>query len=164
MEIVDYDESLHLSPLVTIAHRMRLSERAYPPKEFCGESREDVHTWLSDCHAEQRWVAFHDGSVLGHIALTEPEDYLNAFLESYAISHEYMEISKFFVNSDYRKSGVGSLLFSQALEYATKPKALAVLQGSYAARDFYVNHGMIELGQFDGISGVNHVFIESKKY
>ena len=40
--------------------------------------------------------------------------------------------------------------------------ALAVLNGSLAAREFYVHHGMTELGIYHGRSGINHIFLENR--
>lgn len=162
LKIRNYDRKQHLPHLALVAHGMRQSERAYPPPEFCGESIEDVTYWVDDCYSANRWVATYEESIIGHISLTEPESYLTDFLQSYSVDGAHDEISKFFVHPDCRKFGAGSLLFSHALAASAKPKALAVLEGSYAARAFYEHHGMVELGQFDGISGINHVFVEAR--
>lgn len=162
MEIVAYSESLHLQELTEIVHGMRHSERAYPPREDCGETVEDVEAWLRGSTAFARWVAVHEGKVVGHIALQEPDDYLKTFLTEHEITGKQSEISKFFVSPDCRKLGAGRLLFSHAVESSDHQVALAVLNGSLAAREFYVHHGMTELGIYHGKSGINHIFLENR--
>ncbi len=160
MEVVNYDERLHLEELTNVAYLMRHSETAYPPHEFCGESKPEVNEWLKNCHSHTRWVAVNDNKVIGHISLAKPEDYLSKFLHEHSFHSEFDEVSKFFVHPEYRKTGAGRLLFAHALASSPIPKALAVLAGSIAARKFYVHHGMTEIGIYHGISGVNHIFGE----
>lgn len=162
MKIVTYVEELHLPELSAIAHRMRNSERAYPPREDCGESLPEVEDWLRKSEALFRWVAIQEDKVVGHISLQHPEVYLRAFIESCGIIGGHFEISKFFVSPDCRKSGAGRLLFAHAVKSSSTPSALAVLDGSHAARTFYSHHGMEELGIYHGRSGVNHIFVDKQ--
>ena len=164
-KLVAYSASEHLSDLVDLLEKLQLVDDSYPPRVGEKLSRNQIERWFEQGPDIERWVAMRSGAVVGHIAVCSLHDYLRSFLDcsrSEKINPRiFCEITQFFVSPTSQRSGVGELLFEAALKYAQSARlspVLAVIEGSLAARRFYVDHGLTELGAFVGIHGTNYVF------
>lgn len=164
-ELVAYSESEHLYDLVGLVEELQLVDDSYPPRVGGKLSRGQIESWFEQGPEIERWVAMRNGAVVGHIAICPLHDYLRSFLDSSPSEvinpRVFCEITQFFVGPTSQRSGVGGLLFEAALTYARSARLspmLAVIEGSVAARRFYVDHGLTELGAFTGIHGTNYVF------
>lgn len=123
--------------------------------------------WLLEESGGERWVANVDGKVAGHVQLVPLHAYLASRLE--VLNHEHsraadmLEVVKLFVDPLRAGHGIGTALLSRARAAAWaqgKQPILAVLASSGRAIGFYERAGLRLLGSFDGIHGVNFVFVD----
>lgn len=164
--IVEFSRQHHLEQTVDVLLLVRKSDPGYPPPLDADLRRESMAGWLLGDEMLARWVAVVDERVVGHIQVTKPHGYLRTVLQEAAPQpvpdSGLVEIGKFFVNPSCQESGIGSLLFEQAISYIQnrgKTAVLAVLPASIKALEFYVRKGMRLCGSFNGVHGENLVFI-----
>lgn len=155
----------HLDPVLDVLLKVAADDRAYPPAD-AGATRASLTAWLLDGPCTGRWVVLADGRVAGHIMTAPTHDYLTRALTDLGYASRspegICEVGRFFTDPDLRGLGLGSALFRTACDAAEETghqPALAVLDGSHAARSFYAGHGMEEVGPFVGVHGLNHVFV-----
>lgn len=165
IEAVLFDRDEHLEAVLDVLVRVRATDAAYPPAD-AGNTRESLRAWLLEGPVHGRWTVLADGTAAGHIMTSPPHDYLLRSLADFGYTSKategIMEIGRFFTDPEKRGLGLGSELFTAACEAAEETghqPALAVLDGSRAARVFYAGNGMQELGSFVGVHGLNHVLV-----
>lgn len=162
-------QKYHTSSAVSGLLRVRESDSTYPPPHDAAATVEDFTSWLFNDEPIFRLVALDGDTVAGHISAVPAHDYLLNYCASQSYSSSapngLAEISKFFVEPDYQKHGVGDLLFARAFDVLREQNyqpALAVISTSTKAIRFYRRHDMLELGNFNGIHGKNFVFVDSQ--
>lgn len=167
VKVVRFDPQKHLTQTASVLLRMRRVDPTYPPPIDAESNLDSLTQWLLSDPPTHRWVALKDGVAVGHIAVALPHEYLNTFFADRSITSTaqtgFREISKFFVDPYQQKNGIGTLLFDTALHFVNSESGqsvLAVVDSSTAAKKFYARAGLREVGTFEGIHGVNHVFID----
>jgi GNAT superfamily N-acetyltransferase len=166
VELEPFNATEHLGGAAEVLHRVRAATKTYPPPVDADDTPASFSAWLDDGEDYLgRWVAVREGRVIGHVSVVEPHDYILRFLGTLDVGtvrrRGLVEITKFFVDPDVQRGGVGSRLFARALDFATGSEltpVLAVVSTSTDARRFYGREGMTEVGQFEGRHGTNHVF------
>lgn len=160
----------HLDDTVRVLLRVRAADPNYPSPVDASPNGSSFTEWLMSGKVIGRWVALLGGRVVGHVALTEPHDYLAQFLAGTAYaglrSKDLCEVSKLFVDPDSQRSGVGGALLSHMFEVARsldRVLALAVVSTSDSALRLYSQSALQDIGTFQGIHGTNHVFIDTKQ-
>lgn len=162
----DYVEMTHGRRTLEVLQRVRAADPTYPPSD-AGSTGSDLRDWLLSEPGLGRWVVVVDREVAGHVQLTPPHDYLIEQLASFG-HHPmgdagYAEIAKLFVDPLVQRRGVGAVLLAaaRAASWASgRQPALAVVSTSAAATRMYVHEGMVEIGEFDGIHGINRVMVD----
>jgi ribosomal protein S18 acetylase RimI-like enzyme len=102
--------------------------------------------------------------VLGYVQLTEPHDYIVRHFGPTVVPSSLAEVGKLFVATPAHGRGVGEQLLAQARRAAAADRrrpVLAVLPGSEAAVRLYRRAGLLDLGTFVGVHGVNLVLGDS---
>lgn len=165
IQIVDFQDT-HMDSAVSGLLKVRKSDPTYPPPQDVDNTAKDFQQWILNDEPIFRLVALDGNVVAGHISAVPAHDYLLNYCatQNYATSaiNGFGEISKFFVNPDYQKHGVGDALFQEALSLLKEREfhpALAVISTSVKAIRFYRKHGLLELGSFNGFHGKNFVFV-----
>lgn len=161
VRVIEYRQE-HLQDLLSLVSRVNKADSAYPPKGSIHVQNEDWESWLFDDSVMCRIVAVKDDRVVGHIVLEPAHEYITQRLRSN--TNSYLEIGQFFVDPAIQKAGIGNALFQSALEISRgleRKICLVVLDGSDAAKRFYVHHGLIENERFIGRDGVNTIFLEN---
>lgn len=161
VRIIEYRQE-HLQDLLSLVSRVNKEDPAYPPQGSIHVQNEDWESWLFEDSVTSRTVAMKDDRVIGHIVLEPAHDYITQRLSH--IANFYLEIGQFFVDPAIQKAGIGHKLFQSALETSRgfeRKICLVVLDGSDAAKRFYVHHGLIENERFIGRDGVNTIFLEN---
>lgn len=160
IRITEYRQE-HLQGLLSLVTRINEANSAYPPPGSIHVQNEDWESWLFEDSVTVRLVAMKDQRIVGHIVLEPVNDYITQRLET--SSDNYLEIGQFFVDPSIQKAGIGNELFQSVLEISQRLESkisLVVLDGSDAAKRFYVHHGLREVSKFNGRDGVNTIFVE----
>lgn len=135
----------------------------YPPPE-AGRTSGELRAWLDASESWVRWVVDIDGRAAGHVLLGEPHAYLHAPGDTWSEDPRIgAEVGRLFVAPGAAGTGAGAALLGTALEWARSHDlvaGLAVIDGSTSAQRLYVRSGMRLVRSFDGIHGLNHVFID----
>jgi len=167
VKIEPFDISRHLEPLVKILELVHAVDDNYPPSQDVENTSESFTKWLLRGGDLGRWVSTLGNTVLGHVSLSTPAEYLEPFFSKGIYSGPFpdhiAEISKLFVDPNYRSHGVGSLLLSCAKREAWlqgRRPALAVVLESKNAIRLYRRDGMENVGEFEGIHGTNFVYVD----
>jgi GNAT superfamily N-acetyltransferase len=161
--VQDYDEQLHRTGAVRALADVRRAGDAYPPRRDTGDSPAELADWLFLEPVSARWVAVLDGDVVGHVCLSPAHDYLARRLVPRAAPVELLEVGKLYVAPQARGLDLGGRLLDAALTRAADERALsvlAVLPTSAAAVGLYRERGLVEVGRFDGVHGMNLVFVD----
>ena len=163
--------STHLLKTVDLLLEVRNVDGTYPPAVDAENTVSGFSRWLMSEETVGRWVALMDGDVAGHISLTPAHGYLTQSLDDLGYvgieGRSFCEVSKFFVDPQVQRQGVGAKLFDYAIEQGWAlglQPALAVIDTSYAARRFYARKGMLEVGSFHGVHGENFVFVDEGSF
>lgn len=118
-QIIEFQET-HTPSAVEGLLKIRQADPTYPPPHDADDTVEDFTSWLFNDSPVFRFAAICGDVVAGHISAVPAHDYLlNYCAQQNYISDKpkgLAEISKFFVNPDYQKHGVGGLLFAHAFQ------------------------------------------------
>lgn len=159
VEIIPFETSAHLEGTLDILSRVRAMGH-YPPRIANDATRGGYLAWLLENPDSERWVALRNGSVISHLSIELPRDYIRDFLVLLGYPPNEVartaEISKIFVDPDYQHEGIGSALFSQAsaiIRKANKMPIITVLKSSPLAIRFYQRQGGSDIGVLRSSSG-----------
>jgi GNAT superfamily N-acetyltransferase len=145
---------------LSLTDRVNSADAAYPPPGDRRVQEKNWKAWLF-LDGSNHMVALKDEEVVGHIAWDFPHDYITDHLEP--SENSYLEITQFFVDPTLQREGIGDKLFQSVLQEARRLNskvALVALDGSDAAKRFYLHHGLREISKFTGRDGVNTIFVE----
>ena len=150
---------------MSVLQAVRAAGGTYPPV-YVSEDPDAIAEWLERYPACVRLVAEIDGTVVGHVQLTTPEeadpDLPSALTDSGAYNPAgIVEVARLFVHPEYRRSGVGSVLLRAATragwELGYRP-ALCVMVTQHEAVELYRREGWEAAGSFTGHpSGVENL-------
>ena len=109
----------------------KAAEPSMPP---LAHDDDDVRAWVGDwsLHLREVWLAFAGDRLVGFVNLTP--HWLNSL----------------YVDPSAQRGGVGSALLDMVKARLEDGFALWVFESNTAARDFYVQHGFVELERTDG--------------
>lgn len=161
LTIVPFDPMLHTEETVRVLAKVRAFTPDFPPPADADSTEQSLREWLLNERAVARWVALWDGQVVGHVLVTRAHDYLLRHLGARAGSG-LLEVGKLFVAPVSRGRGAGAALLTEAMSFAVScgsPLALAVLPTSGAAIGLYERMGLEPAGSFDGVHGLNYVYV-----
>jgi GNAT superfamily N-acetyltransferase len=161
--VQDYDEAVHRSGAVRALMSVRRADGGYPPPQDTGDTTEELDRWLFDSPVRARWVAVLDDEVVGHVCLSPAHPYLTRRLVPVSPPTVLLEVGKLYVAAEARGLDLGRRLLEEAMGRAAGEgavAALAVLPTSRAALGLYRDRGLVEVGQFEGVHGLNLVFVD----
>jgi GNAT superfamily N-acetyltransferase len=127
---IERDDGLASLPaLLAVVARVRAEGGDYPPTRV--ESNVAAYAnWLTEGATIARWVGRIGDTVVGHILLAKPGDYLDEFLSpltSGSPFDSFVEIGRLFVDPVARGRGVGRGLLAAATSEAEDRHLLPVL-------------------------------------
>lgn len=171
--ISDYNKTQHEEQVVSLLLDLQDKDDNYPPRTSPHLTEVETRDWFNDGSRLQRRVALtleglpsaNAEQVEGHVAIGPPHDYILKFLQSIGSplgGDQLGEVGKFFVRRNKQGTGVGQLLFADALTLLRSQNltpVLAVIEASTKAVIFYERQGLTCLGSFNGIHGINRVFV-----
>lgn len=160
-----FDSTRDLDALAAAAVGVAAAPGPYPPPE-AGRTEPELRAWLAPEDAWARWVVEVEGRAVGHVLISAPHDYLHPPAETADAGAREIgaEVGRLFVDPAVTGVGAGALLLHTALEWARSRSlvaGLAVIDGSDAAQRLYVRSGMRLVRSFNGIHGLNHVFVDA---
>jgi GNAT superfamily N-acetyltransferase len=161
------DEGTRIAALVCVLARVRAADRFYPPPRVADDPAAYL-AWLSERMCLARWVAFVDGTVVGHVLLATPGDHLVRFLASaqpHLPSERVVEIGRLFVDPSARHQGLGRALFDAATREAAARgllPALVVRETGGAAMRLYNSAGWRDVGTLSARGGTLRAFLPRK--
>jgi ribosomal protein S18 acetylase RimI-like enzyme len=164
VEIVRFVPADHEAGAIEALRTLRAAGIEYPPRQDTDDSQDSLSAWLNDGVSIARWVALDGATVLGHVQLTAPHDYILRHLGKTAVPEALAEVGKLFVATPAQGRGVGDRLLAHARAAAVslrRQPVLAVLPTSDAAVRLYRRAGLQDVGEFIGVHGVNRVFLGS---
>lgn len=158
----------HLDETIQVLLRVREANPTYPPPLDPDSGVAPFTEWLLKDETICKWVAVADGKVVGHVALSNAHEYILSFLAS--TEHKNLqadnlcEVTKLFVDPLAQGTGVARRLLLHALSSAvalSRIPTFAVVAGSEAAKKALDESPYEEAGAFNGIHGINYVFLRS---